>query len=69
MTKEEFREFRGPFTQYGISLLLGVTQGTVSKWESGKRPIPKWVDKFAAMAKEYYEHLLSEENERGETWA
>ena len=31
-------------TQTGLASALGISRATVARWESGKMPIPKWVE-------------------------
>lgn len=38
----EMRNYLG-LDQAGMAWALGVDQGTVSRWESGKTPTPKWL--------------------------
>lgn len=37
------------FSQAKLAEILDVNQSTISKWELGKRPIPKWVFMFLNM--------------------
>lgn len=41
-TALEMRNYLG-LDQVGMADALGVTQGTVSRWESGASPTPKWL--------------------------
>lgn len=40
MTKEQFREVWADVNQTEVANLLGVTQGTISKYWNGTLPIP-----------------------------
>ena len=31
-------------TQSGLASVLGISRATVARWETGKLPIPKWVE-------------------------
>jgi transcriptional regulator with XRE-family HTH domain len=47
MSKEDLRNFRETkgFSQPELAEYLGVKrQPTISDWETGKKPIPKWVE-------------------------
>jgi transcriptional regulator with XRE-family HTH domain len=37
-------------TQSGLSALLGVHRTTVARWETGKIPIPHWVERTIGAA-------------------
>lgn len=51
MTPEQFKRFRLTHysTQAALAQALGVTQGSVNKWEAGLRTIPGPVLKLAAL--------------------
>ncbi len=42
---KKFRKSRG-WTQKKLAEELGVIQQAVSKWESGKRPVPLYIEKL-----------------------
>lgn len=46
MTPTELKKFRKKLdvSQYEFAEMLGYQVWTVNRWESGKVPIPKWMD-------------------------
>lgn len=43
MTRREFKQLRNQLglSQQKLAALMGTTAATISRWESGKRPIPE----------------------------
>lgn len=58
MTPSELLELRKQkgWTQARLAEELGCHQSQVSRWESGKRPVPKWVKKSIARRRRWAEN-------------
>jgi DNA-binding transcriptional regulator YiaG len=58
MTSDEFRRIRRALhlTQVEMSRALGVSQGAVSRWEKGTRPISEHTAKFLHLLADQAQH-------------